>query len=161
MSDIRPLIVFDVDDTCALTVHRQGVLESDEYETESEKWDAFYDKCDQDKPNKPILYLLQTLMDKDDIRVELWTGRSESVREKTEQWFKTHLKINGLAKEIMFSKLPIRMRPEGDFRTDIELKADWVKEHGTPVLVFEDRNKMVKWWRDQGIECCQVRESDF
>jgi len=27
--------------------------------------------------------------------------------------------------------------------------------------VFDDRDKVVKMWRNQGLRCCQVAEGDF
>ena len=89
-----------------------------------------------------------------DHRIEIWTGRSEKVRKKTEDWLITFLPgyINCKA---------LRMRGADDFRPDTEVKGDWIAQHGKPDLVFDDRNKVVEWWRCQGITCCQVKASDY
>ena len=83
-------------------------------------------------------------------RVEIWTGRSDRVREKTETWLAKHTKTFNRYKP------ELRMRKDGDFRPDTEVKAEWIKEYGKPDLVFDDRNKVVNWWREQGIVCCQI-----
>jgi hypothetical protein len=30
-----------------------------------------------------------------------------------------------------------------------------------PIMVFDDRNQVVKMWRERGIVCAQVAEGDF
>ena len=142
-------IIFDLDDTLADTSHRQHILEQEGFASESEKWNAFFEACDKDKPKSEIIAVynaLSTLYD-----IEIWTGRSDSVRVKTEAWLSKHLR----------HPFTLRMRSDGDYRHDIEIKSEWITEYGKPNLVFDDRNKVVNWWREQGITCCQVKESDF
>lgn len=149
-------IVFDLDDTLAITDHRQHLLEID-YDTETDeraRWNAFFDACDEDVPNTQIINLLNSLaIPMDRHRIEIWTGRSDRVREKTEAWLIKH--VQGL------HYITLRMRKEGDFRPDTEIKAEFIERYGKPDLTFDDRNKVVAWWREQGITCCQVRESNF
>ena len=145
-------IVFDLDDTLADTTHRQHILEQKGFTSESEKWNAFFEACDKDSPKTEIIELLD-LLDFASHRVEIWTGRSNRVRDKTEAWLEKHLNN--------FEDCELRMRADGDYRPDTEVKADWIKQYGKPDLVFDDRNKVVTWWREQGITCCQVKESDF
>lgn len=148
-------IVFDLDDTLADNAHRHHILE-EEHENEKAKWDAFFDACVGDIPVKPLLLLLSRLLaDPDRSRVQIWTGRSERVRGQTEAWLINHLGA------IVHNLDVLHMRKEGDFRPDSEVKADWIKAEGKPDLVFDDRNSVVKWWRQQGVVCCQVKESDY
>lgn len=144
-------IVFDLDDTLACTDHRQHILEQ-EFDTESEKWNAFFDQCYLDKPVPAMILLFMHLVQTLGIRVEIWTGRSDRVAKDTTDWLNKHTKVKNYS---------LRMRKEGDFRPDTEIKAEMIKQHGRPDIVFDDRNKMVAWWREQGITCCQVKESDF
>ena len=146
-------IVFDLDDTLTDTTHRRHILEA-EHESEEAKWDAFFEACDKDIPNTVLCELFAILVSYDYNRIEIWTGRSEKVREKTEAWLKEHFPTSIHAGAL-------RMRPDGDFREDTEIKGEWIEQHGSPALVFDDRNKMVEWWRDQGVTCCQVQNSDF
>ena len=143
-------IIFDLDDTLANTGHRQHLL-FEEYENESERWKTFFEACDKDEPVKEVIELLNSLIIKH--RVEIWTGRSAIVFDKTVNWLRKHINY--------FNISMLRMRRRGDFRSDIEVKSEWVKEIGKPDIVFDDRNKMVKWWREQGVICCQVKESDY
>jgi len=54
------------------------------------------------------------------------------------------------------------MRPNGDTRHDTIVKPELLAKAGIePVLVFEDRNSMVEYWRSVGVCCCQVAEGDF
>lgn len=144
--------VFDLDDTLAITNHRQHLL-FEEYDSDADKWLTFFKACDKDEPNKPMIKLMQTLSISH--RVEIWTGRSDIVREKTEAWLDANIETH------LFYRPTLRMRTQGDVRSDIIIKGEWISEHGVPDIVFDDRNKMVNWWRSQGIICCQVKESDY
>lgn len=152
-------VVFDLDDTLACTDHRQYILDCDaDYENESEKWNAFFDACVKDQPIRPVINIFNALVSatyEHQNRIEIWTGRSDRVREQTEMWLTFYLK------EFSKHHVALRMRTEGDFRADTEIKAEWIEQYGKPDLVFDDRNKMVNWWREQGIVCCQVKESTF
>ena len=146
-------IVFDLDDTLANNAHRHDILKA-EHESDEVKWSTFFDACDQDEPVREICNLLSCLVRKH--HVEIWTGRSESVRYKTDTWLRKHLPHGS------FHYVDaLRMRAVDDFRNDTEVKGDWIKEYGRPDLVFDDRNHVCQWWREQGVVCCQVKESDY
>jgi hypothetical protein len=57
------------------------------------------------------------------------------------------------------------MRKNDDHRHDTEVKPELLRENGigleTIAFVLEDRNSMVKKWRDLGLICLQVAEGDF
>jgi hypothetical protein len=57
------------------------------------------------------------------------------------------------------------LRKDGDFRPDDVVKKEIfnkIKEDGfTPQLAFDDRDQVVKMWREMGIPCYQVREGKF
>lgn len=139
-------IVFDLDGTLALTDHRAHFLER-----EQKDWRGFYAACDGDKPCAPIIATFRALMVVGH-QIEIWSGRSAEVREKTRAW----LCDNGLA------AANIRMRQEGDHRPDTVLKLEWLTNASRkPDLIFEDRASVVAMWREQGIVCCQVAPGDF
>lgn len=128
-------IVFDLDDTIACTKHRQPILENAD-RSDPEVWRAFFDACDKDAPKTEIIRVLNSLASfRADNRVEIWTGRSEQVREKTEAWLKKHVKYA--------EYIPLRMRAEGDTRPDTKVKGEWVQKYGKPDLVFDDRNRFL------------------
>ena len=138
-------IVFDLDGTLAGTSHRVHFLEQ-----EPKDWESFYAACVDDEPIGPIWRLYLSL-EKDRTSLEIWTGRPDTYKDVTELWLWNHL--------MRYDKL--RMRKEGDFRSDIEVKSEWLRDSGKPDLVFEDRSRMVQWWRSQGVICCQVAEGNY
>lgn len=150
-----PLAVFDLDDTLSDTSHRQDIL-TQKFPNEENKWNAFYDACDGDSPNHHMLLLLHALICSKTYRIEIWTGRSDRVRAKTVDWLRRFM--------VFYPEkgMVLRMRTDGDTRHDSEVKNDWLRiEGGLPAVVFDDRNSVVDWWRQQGVLCCQVKESTF
>ena len=145
-------IVFDLDGTLALNEHRQHFVQRPP--GEKKDWDAFFEACDKDEPNKPIVDTLKAFRHAGH-RVEIWSGRSAQVIVKTQVW----LSRFGL------HTFGFRCRPEGDHTPDTELKARWLEEaiaaDRKPDLVFEDRASVVAMWRANGIPCCQVAPGDF
>src|SRR5690606_19337918 len=139
-------VVFDLDGTLALTEHREHFLKR-----EPKDWRGFYAACDADEPCAPIVSTMHALIVAGD-RVEIWSGRSAEVEDKTLAWLHRH----GL------TGVRLRMRAEGDHQPDTRLKAAWMAEEDQkPDLVFEDRASMVAMWRSHGIVCCQVAPGDF
>lgn len=61
--------------------------------------------------------------------------------------------------------LQLFMRKVGDYRPDEIIKREIYENSIKPdynvLAVFDDRNKVVKMWRDLGLLCCQVNEGDF
>ena len=57
------------------------------------------------------------------------------------------------------------MRSKGDHRSDTEVKKEiydkYIKDKYNILCVFEDRDKVVKMWRDEGLLCNQVYYGDF
>jgi len=75
------------------------------------------------------------------------------VRKETMDWFKKHC----------IYVPEIRMRNEGDYTPDHELKRKWLYEIGKEnvICVFDDRDRVVNMWRKEGLLCCQVSRGDF
>jgi phosphoglycolate phosphatase-like HAD superfamily hydrolase len=142
----RMFVVFDLDGTLALTGHREHFLKR-----EKKDWRGFYAACDKDEPCHQIIRVLQALH-LTGAHVEIWTGRSGEVAEKTSDWLAAH----GMG------HVPVKMRDEGDHRPDTVLKQEWLNNCDIkPKLVFEDRASVVAMWRSNGIVCCQVAPGDF
>jgi hypothetical protein len=57
------------------------------------------------------------------------------------------------------------MRPEGERREDCEVKRELlaqIRADGyNPVMVFEDRDRVVAMWREEGLRCLQVAPGNF
>lgn len=183
-----PLYIFDLDGTLSLADHRRHLVEAPEdgkcpqcisgktysdVDQEGSKcndcdgsgkfkpnWSAFYEACDKDQPNWPVIStLLQLYSVGCDVRI--WSGRDDSVKPKTLMWLHlaTRLSLNVL-KEMLV------MRPNGDYTPDHQLKRKWLnllqpQERRRLVGVFDDRQKVVDMWRDAGVACFQVAPGDF
>lgn len=147
---MMPLIVFDLDGTLSNLDHRTHFISE-----APRDWDAFYDACDKDTLIQPIATIYKTLFDSGSHTIAIWSGRRESERNKTKEWFRRH----GLRTPADDHFL---MRPENDYSLDTQLKQKWLKESKlTPTLIFEDRTSVVEMYRNHGIHVCQVAKGDF
>ena len=135
-------VIFDLDGTLSDHSARLPLVLG-----EKKDYTQYYDQCHEDPPMIPIIEIMRALLLQGH-RVEIWTGRTDRVREKTIAW---------LASQCL-PTYPLRhMRQEGDFTPDYQLKGQWLAaEEIKPALVFEDRPRMVEWWRSQNILCCDV-----
>lgn len=201
------MIIFDLDGTLADCEHRRHfvrrtktwVHEGNHFGKEFEgcygyqmlddngkisvpDWKSFYEACDQDKPIVPVIEILDGIY-QNTINfweeVQIWSGRCESVREKTVKWLEENILWDGLG-----SHIKLKMRSIGDYTPDDELKERWLDEYiasmwpklepaseekegkifhrKNPIeFVFDDRPKVVRMWRRRGIfvfNCCQNEE---
>lgn len=141
-------VIFDLDGTLALNEHRQHFVTRPPGEKD---WDSFFDACDKDVLYWQVAHVLKTLNDAGN-RVEIWSGRTARVIEKTTVW----LEVHGL------SHIPFRCRAEGDHTPDHVFKKRWLDEaHTKPDIVFDDRDSVVAMWRKNGIRCFQVAPGNF
>jgi len=144
------IVIFDLDGTLALIDHRRHLVECDKPD-----WPAFFAACDEDQPNVPVIEIFEALK-AEGHTMWIWSGRSDEVERDTVSWL--------MFECIEFDRL--MMRPEGDFTPDDELKKSWLKKYfpinkDNLLCVFDDRDKVVKMWRDEGITCLQVAPGDF
>jgi len=125
-------------------------------------WKSFYEACDQDEPIGPVINILSDFIDDEyhSTEVQVWSGRCESVREKTETWLKKYTSFGRMNCKVL------KMRPIGDSTPDDELKMRWLDDHIAKgceeiYFVFDDRPKVIRAWRKRGIfvfNCCQHDE---
>lgn len=150
-------VVFDLDNTLADCSARVKKYLLDAHGKKKRfndtDWDSFYLACDHDEPIVPNIAVCHALIEYGH-DVQIWTGRSDIARDKTEDWLTFH----GIPPSIAASML---MRPAGDYTHDDKLKIGWGHLHGMPDLVFEDRDRVVKAWRHIGVTCHQVQEGNF
>lgn len=175
------MIIFDLDGTLADCEHRRHFVDPEKndeyshrcnprgqenlqelsgwYHLDTNKkwksdWKAFYEACDKDKVISKTLCVFQSLQEKG-FEIQIWSGRCESVRNKTYFWFDDVY--------IDISKIKLRMRPIGDSTPDDELKEKWldqlISEDKTIDFVFDDRPKVVRMWRRRGIFVFDVNQS--
>ena len=178
------MIIFDLDGTLADCQHRMHFVDSrnlckwihseaGEYYTQGlhgkktnwkPDWKAFYEACDQDKPVKPVLdaFIHLTQGEPFNQDIQIWSGRCESVREKTLKWL---VNLTGYCEDYEYWNRRLKMRPINDYTPDDQLKEKWldaaIAEGKRIEFVFDDRPKVVRMWRRRGIfvfNCCQHDE---
>jgi uncharacterized HAD superfamily protein len=136
-------IIFDIDGTLSDPSQRLHFLENKD-------WDSFYEHCDEDPVISHVSFLAQELSKVH--RIFILTGRPERVRKKTQKWLMEHY--------IPYDRL--LMRKDGDHRPDYIIKAEMVDSLKLPIwLAIDDRDRVVKMFRDKGILCLQCREGDY
>jgi len=136
--------VFDLDGTLADCRHRVHHVRDG-----NRNWDSFFAECVNDLPNWPVIESLVAHLNAGH-RVEIWSARSDEVREQTVDWLLRH----GLDADLL-----THMRAAGDHTPDVDLKRSWLHElhpDDRPDVVYDDRQRVVDMWRDEGLVCFQV-----
>jgi len=141
--------IFDIDGTLADSSARQHFLDNGKKD-----WDGWFREMDKDPVHTDVMQFLDYALDQD-IPVFICTGRDEGYRVVTEKWLDCN--------DIGYTKL--FMRPAGDRRDDSVIKKEMLDDMRSkgynPSLVFEDRDRVVKMWRENGIRCFQVAPGNF
>lgn len=147
----QDIVVFDLDGTLALIDHRRHLVRG-----KQKRWRDFFAACPDDAPNTPVIALAQMLRRQASPRLRLmvFSGRSDEVKTQTHAWIDANVGA-GVFDEI-------RMRREGDYTPDDELKRAWAEPIKDQILFsVDDRNKVVRMWRKLGVTCFQVADGDF
>lgn len=109
----------------------------------------------EDAPNENIIELVVTLNKV--YEVIFVSGRQQKFRPVTVYWMSHHLQN--------IAEQPLFMRRDGDERFDDIVKQEIYKEWIEPVYhvkwVLDDRDRVVKMWRELGLTCLQVAEGNF
>ena len=152
MTERERCYIFDIDGTIADNSHRTHHLHK-----KPKDWDAYHAGTADDKPHGHIVNLARDL-GRAGTAIIFCTGRHEALREITLEWL---YKI-GVFK---LDCVGLYMRKNGDLRPDdivkLELLDRIIADGFEPLMAFDDRNSVVKMWRDAGIPCAQVAEGDF
>jgi predicted kinase len=140
-SNLPHCIICDIDGTIALRGNRNPF-----------DWN----KVDEDLPNKSVIKLVSDLISYGYL-VFFFSGRDEICRAKTYNWLMSH--------GIVSYNQSLFMRTHNDNRPDEIIKKElfdtYVKDKYYIEFILDDRNKVVKMWRDMGLDCLQVDEGAF
>lgn len=146
----KPAVIVDIDGTLADVEHRRHYVQGDKKD-----FTAFYEAMDDDGPATPIIGLVNMY------RMNTWeiilcTGRPERYRTRTKAW----LANVGVQYDLLY------MRPnDQEYTPDFEVKLEMLEMiRGAgfdPQIAIDDRDQVVKMWREQGLTCLQVAEGDF
>lgn len=141
-------VIVDIDGTLSDASHRQDLVRGPK-----KNFDKFYDLCHLDEPHDHICNLVNLLSPT--YKIVLVSGRVERTRAATVAWLRKHYVTHDA----------LYMRPDGDFRADDVLKAEILDRdilpNFTPIMAFDDRDRVVAMWRRCGIPCLQVAEGNF
>ncbi len=145
--------IVDLDGTIANCDHRV------KYVTGTNKdWDKFYKECVNDTPNWPVIQVLHALYTVG-YKIVILSGRSDEVRKETIAWLQNYgINYQGLY-----------MRPDKNYISDDQLKAkmmlDAQQEMGFTkddvLCILDDRDKVVRMWRDAGYPCFQIKDGSY
>lgn len=149
-------VIFDLDGTLALIDQRRAKAARADGKI---NWKTFFDprNIQLDQPNVPVIKMFNLLKNAG-YKMIVFSGRDSVNKNATKEWLAKH----GIEPDIL------RMRPEGSFTPDDKLKRDWL--HELPeiginiediVCIFDDRDKVVKMWRKEGLTCMQVAPGNF
>lgn len=137
--DKRPAYIFDIDGNLAHTSGKRSPYD--------------YTKVKVDDVDIAVKRVLSELYDWADILIV--SGREDSCYDDTAEWL--------VENNIPFSKL--LMRKTGDQRKDAIIKEEIFWEHIEPkynvIAVFDDRDQVVKMWRELGLKCFQSEYGNF
>lgn len=151
-------VIFDLDGTLADIKERRALATMD---GEKINWSKFFDpqNIKLDTPNWPVVESFQVFKQAG-FRMVIFSGRSDSTKEATLAWLKEY--------DIEFDLLLMRPNtPPILFMKDADLKEIWLNENfpgqekNSILCVFDDRDQVVKMWRNNGIACFQVNYGEF
>ncbi|MCA9911832.1 MAG: polynucleotide kinase [Anaerolineae bacterium] len=138
-------IIVDLDGTLSDCTHRRHLAQE-------KNWKAFYEALVDDPVNEPVRNTVEALAES--YAVLLVSGRPLDYLHHTLVWLD----------EKAISHDELHMRKSGDNRDDTivkrEILAELRKKYDI-VMAFDDRDRVVKMWRDEGIPCFQVAEGNF
>lgn len=141
--------IFDIDGTLSDSSGRKHYVEK-----KPKNWDAWNAEMGNDSSHRDIVEFTHFAKLRG-INVVICTGRGEEYRDVTERWL--------IKQGVYYQQL--YMRSANDRRNDDIVKEemlDKIYEDGyNPILVFDDRNRVVDMWRRNGIRCFQVAAGDF
>ena len=140
--DARECVIFDLDGTFAFLGDRGP-------------YDA--SKAEGDEVNAAAHFVYEAIRaGKPETAVFLVSGREDRWRAETERW----LELHGITYDALF------LRRSGDRRKDTIVKRELYERHiagkHTVRVVFEDRDQVVRLWRDElDLPCFQVAWGDY
>ena len=173
---MKKTIIFDLDGTLAI-IDKRRVLAGktkDGVPTNKMDWDVFFDPdnvLNLDEPNPPVIKMAQ-LFKQQGFNIVIFSGRNDRSFATTKQWLNKF--------DVPFDLLIMRpdkfkdqswpiadgnpATPEMRFMPDEILKKkmlDTFLDIDDVFLVVDDRDKVVKMWRELGLNTFQVAPGDF
>ena len=154
--DMKKIVIFDLDGTLALIDTRRALSLKMNGKLD---WDKFFDPINisMDKPNVPVIKVAQ-MFKQNGFRIIILSGRLKTTKDATRKW----LNDNDVPFDIL------KMRPDNNqfkFMPDDDLKQNWLdslfSNKDDIFAVFDDRQKVVDMWRNNGLNVFQVADGNF
>ena len=168
-------IIFDLDGTLALVEKRveKATTRKKANGEDALDWGIFFDgkNIQLDEPNYPVISMAQMYY-REGYKIVIFSGRNDRSFDTTKQWLKKF--------DVPFDLLVMRpdkfksdswpiadgnpATPDMRFMPDEFLKKkmlDTFVDIDDVFLVVDDRDKVVKMWRDLGLNTFQVAPGDF
>jgi len=142
-------VICDLDGTLALIHGRSPYDASD---------------CDiKDLPNVPVIETIKAHYEAGR-KIIFCSGREDKYRPETIRFIEKYCYIvYGDASAVI--QYELHMRKTDDFRKDAIVKEEFYQNNiegkYNVLLVLDDRNQVVSYWRSKGLTCFQVAEGDF
>lgn len=150
----KNIVIVDIDGTISKIGERLKYLQC-----EPKDWDSFYNDCFNDEPIPEIIMLVEALH-KAKHQIVFCTGRRESVEGKTIEWIEKFIGLDFFHYDYL-----LLMRADNDRRPDVEVKPELLRNAGIDfneiLFVLEDRDCMVKKFREMGLKCLQVTDGNY
>lgn len=164
MSDERKMLEWDPNKQKSIIVDVDGTLA-----LRNNRSPFDYEKAGEDSADFRMCNIIKALIESEEnYQVFFLTGREDigNCRQITEDWISTHVYTkHGHAGFLPKDNWKLLMRSEGDHRPDEVVKKEIYENRIAPwynvVAVFDDRDKVVKMWRDLGLLCVQPYWGDF
>lgn len=127
--------------------------------------------CDKDLPNYPVIEtLIAHYMQ--GRKIIFCSGREDKYREPTVTFIETYVRApfpnpdkGGWSNAVVPVPYELHMRKTDDFRKDAIIKEEIYNEHikdkYNVLMVLDDRNQVVDFWRSKGLTCFQVAPGNF
>lgn len=149
---MKNVIICDLDGTLANIDHRREFITG-----EKKDWKSFHrpENIYRDEVNTWCLDILEG-MESLGYFVIFVSGRFEASRQITQQWLKDKCGRDG--------NDPLYMRPDGDYRPDVEVKREIYNAflaRERIAFVLDDRKQCVDMWRQEGLICLAVQGEEY
>ena len=137
----KDTVIFDLDGTLALIDVRRALSTKPNGKI---NWGIFFDPSNitLDRPNDPVITTANILKTAG-YKIVIFSGRSQATQDATQDW------------------LDLAHMPDND------LKQMWLDEYfpgdqkNRIMCIYDDRDQVVKMWRDNGLRCMQVAQGNF
>ena len=153
---MKDTVVVDIDGTLADISHRVHLIRN-----KPKQWNKFFEECDKDTPNDWCVKLVRSMHDAGYL-IHFVTGRKKALEAKTQAWLSYQFReLMGVRSSVPY-KLTL-VRGNGDFTPDFELKRKWLFVYGKDRILFvvEDRDQVVKMYREEGLTVLQCADGNY